>query len=291
MKLKFLLPAAAAFATMALGSCKKDSTDTSSADEIATTFELSADQGIADNTTQDANDILNDASVSYNFAGAFSSGPGTAQTSFIPTPTSFIPGCATVTVTPLVGFPKTVVIDFGTTGCTSANGVTRKGIISINVSDSFRKAGSIAIMTFNNYYVNNYKKEGTITWTNTSAAGVKSWDRVCQNGKITAPNGNYWTHFGTQHIVQSMGSSTPATIDDEFSITGTHTVTNAAGKTRTGTVLTALKKKTACNWIDSGTYQVQGAAHVAVIDYGSGTCDNIATISIDGQTPHTFTLN
>ncbi len=289
MKLKFLLPAAA-LAIIGLGSCKKDST--SSADEIAATFELSADQGIADNTTQDANDVLNDAAVSYNFNGAFSAGQ-TGQTSFTggSTQSTFLPACATVTITPLLGFPKIVTIDFGTTGCTSANGVIRTGKIHVTVSDSLRHTGSVAVMTFENYYVNSYKKEGTITWTNTSTATVRSWHRVCENGKITAPNGNYWTHFGAQDIVQSMGASTPATIDDEFSITGGHTVTNAAGRTRTGTILTALKKKTACNWIDSGRYQVQGPNHIAIIDYGNGTCDNTATVSIDGQTPQTITLH
>lgn len=289
MKLKFLLPACAAFAVIALGSCKKDSSSDST--EIAATFELSADQGIADNITQDANDILNDAAVSNNFMGALSSGQ-TSQTSFTggSNQTSFLPPCASVTVIPLLGFPKTVTIDFGT-ACTSANGVTRSGKIHVTVSDSLRHPGSTAVMTFENYYVNNYKKEGTITWTNTSTATVRSWHRVCQDGKITAPNGHYWTHFGAQDIVQSMGAGTVTTADDELSITGSHTVTNMNGVSRTGTILTALKKKTACNWIDSGTYQVQGPNHNAIIDYGNGTCDNTATISIDGQTPHTFTMN
>ena len=288
MKLKILLPAAA-FAVIALGSCKKDNS-TTNADEIAATYELSAAQGLVDNTTQDANDLLNDVAENNNLNGAFSAGPN-SQTSFTggSGQTSFLPPCANVTITPLTGFPKTVTIDFGT-ACTF-NNVTRSGKIHVTISDSLRHTGSTAVMTFENYYVNAYKKEGTITWTNTSTATVRSWHRVCENGKITAPNGNYWTHFGAQDIVQSMGASTHATSDDEFSITGGHTVTNAAGRTRTGTILTALKKKTACNWIDSGTYQIQGPNHIALIDFGNGTCDNTATVSIDGQTPHTITLN
>ena len=70
--------------------------------------------------------------------------------------TSNILPCATLTVTPLIGFPKTITIDFGTS-CTSPNGITRKGIIRVVISDSVRKTGSTAVMTFDNYFVNNFK--------------------------------------------------------------------------------------------------------------------------------------
>ena len=282
MKLKFLFTACAAFTMIAFSSCKKESTTTDNT-EVLATYELSAAQGNADNTTQDANDVLNEAAVDKNFMGSGFTA-GTAQT-------TGILSCAVVTVTPLIGFPKNIVIDFGA-GCTSPNGITRTGKIMVNLTDSLRRPGSVATMTFDNYFVRGYKKEGTITWTNTSTAGIKSWHRTCQNGKITAPNGNYWLHYGAQDIIQSMGASTPFnTADDEFTITGGHTVTNAAGRTRTGTILTALHKKTACSWIDQGTYQLQGPNHIAIIDYGNGDCDPNATISIDGQPSHPFILN
>ena len=39
-------------------------------------------------------------------------------------------------------------------------------------------------MTFDNYYVSGFKKEGTITWTNTSQGGIKSWERKCEMEKL-----------------------------------------------------------------------------------------------------------
>jgi hypothetical protein len=147
-------------------------------------------------------------------------------------------------------------------------------------------------MTFDNFKVGNFKKEGTITWTNTSTANTKSWSRTCVNGKITnTSTGNYWLHSGTQDIVQTAGTTTPLILtDDEFSITGSRTVTNANGRTRTGTVLTALQKKTSCANIDKGTYKIQGTNHYAIIDFGNGNCDNLASISIDGRPARTFIL-
>ncbi len=277
MKIKQLLVAftMVSFA-IAFNSCKKKD---SAADELETTFELSGDQAIADNLTEDANDVFIEAATDKDLMG----GRG-------PSGTTGILGCANVTVTPLVGFPKNIVIDFGT-GCTSPNGITRSGKINIVLSDSVRNPGSTAVMTFTNYYVSGYKKEGTITWTNTSTANVKSWQRKVENGKITAPNGNYWLHSGIRDVVQTAGVSTPNNLlDDVFSITGNHTVTNSAGRTRTITTLTPLQKKVICANIDMGSIKVQGPNHYAVIDFGNGTCDNIATISIDGRPPRTIIL-
>lgn len=277
MKIKQLLVAITLVSfAFAFNSCKKND---SSTDELETTFELSGDQAIADNLTEDANDVYIEAATDKDLMG----GRG-------PTGTTGILGCAIVTVTPMVGFPKTIVIDFGT-GCTSPNGITRSGKINVVLSDSVRNPGSTAVMTFTNYYVSGYKKEGTITWTNTSTANTKSWRREVVGGKITAPNGNYWLHSGIRDVVQTAGVNTPNNLlDDVFSITGNHSVTNSAGRHRDITTLTPLQKKVICANIDMGTIKVQGPNHYAVIDFGNGTCDNLATISIDGRPARTIIL-
>ncbi len=276
------LVAAIAISSIALfTSCKK--TDSATADEIETTFDLSTKQAVADNLTQDDNDILDEATATTNLNGSFTQGPVIVS--------NVLGTCAVVTVTG--NFPaKNISIDFGT-GCTNAFGVTRKGIINIVLTDSVKKSGSVATVTFNNYYINGFKKEGTITWTNTTVtgSGTPSWNRKVANGKITAPSGDYWLHTADISIAITAGANTPNNLtDDVFSITGTRTVTNPAGKTRTSTTLTALQKKAACSNIDTGTLQVQGANHTAVIDFGNGTCDNLATISIDGRTPRVIFL-
>jgi len=75
-------------------------------------------------------------------------------------------------------------------------------------------------MTFENYYVNGFKREGTITWTNTSIPPVKGWQRKVENGKITAPNGRYWLYQSLKDVTQIAGSSTPGRLDDEVSVAG-----------------------------------------------------------------------
>jgi hypothetical protein len=280
MKIKqFLFAFAMLSLAIGFNSCKKNNETV--VEEFENTFELSGDQAIADNLTEDASDMFNQVADENNIAGGFAPGGPVIVNNFIP--------CATVTITPTTGFPKNIVIDFGT-GCTY-NGNTRSGKINITLSDSVRKAGSVAVMTFTNYIINGYKVEGTHTWTNTSVAPGRSWTHKTENGKVTeVSSGRYWTHYGLRTVVQTLGVATPTRIDDVFSITGTHTVTNSSNVSRDITVLEALIKRTDCGNISKGKLKVQGPNHYATIDFGDGTCDNLATLSIDGRTPRTITL-
>lgn len=277
MKIKHFL-FAFALLSLAIGfnSCKKN--DETLAEEFENTFEASGNQAVTNNLSQDAEDVFLEIAQDNNLAGNFAPGP---VNNIIP--------CATVTITPAQGFPKTIVIDFGTS-CTH-NGITRSGKINILLSDSVRKSGSTATMTFTNYFVNLYKIEGTITWTNTSTPNTRSWTRVTTNGKVTAPDNRYWTHEGNRSVTQTAGVGTPTHIDDIFLVTsGTHTVTNSSNISRTCTILEALQKKANCSNIDKGKIKVQGPNHYATIDFGDGTCDNLAQLSIDGRTPRTIIL-
>jgi len=277
MKPRNLLLAIATLTMFAFSSCKKVADTTA---EVQTTFDLAGDQAVASNLTQDANDMLNDAAEQDARLG----GRGVN-----PVESSLLPPCATVTVTG--AFPnKLIVIDFGTI-CTF-NGVTRSGKINISLSDSIKKPGSVANITFTNYVVNGHKKEGELTLTNTSVLPGRSVHRKMVNGKITRLlDGKFWLHNGEQDITQTAGVGTPQRADDAFSIEGNSTVTNSAGQSRTTTILEALQKKVSCHFIDKGKIKVQGPNHFAIIDFGNGTCDNKATLSIDGNPPRDITLH
>ncbi len=276
---KLLLAAPFAF-FMLLSSCKKESSTNEADSAIESTFELTADNATADFMTEDDNDVLLEAAEDKNLLGNFA--PQTIES-------NNILACAAVTVTPLNGFPKTVLIVFDST-CTGPRGITRKGAIRILISDSLRKPGSTAVMTFENYFVNNFKREGTHTFTNTSVPGGRSWQRKVQGGKITAPNGRFWLHESVKEVVQTAGVATRELFDDIFSITGNASVTNAQGATRTATITEALQKKYSCHNIDKGRIRFQAPNHFAILDYGNGECDRLATISIDGRTPRIITL-
>lgn len=283
MKTKHLLIVGACFVTaINFTSCKKEDASEPAATEVATTTDLAAKSAISDEIGEDNNNVFMEASAG---AGLTGNRPVAGERPLTPN----ILG-ATISVTP-GGFPKTITLDFGT-GVTGPHGITRSGRIFIVLSDSARKFNSTAVMTFDNYYVNKFKVEGTHTWKNTTQDANKSWEHRVENGKITDSLGNYWLHSGIRNVVQTGGSSTPFNLsDDEFTITGNHTITNPAGRTRTVTVIFPLIKANSCPNISRGTVKIEGPRHSALIDYGNGTCDKDATISIDGGTAIAFRLH
>ncbi|HEX7846292.1 MAG TPA: hypothetical protein VF476_10880 [Chitinophagaceae bacterium] len=268
------------FSLYLLVSCDKNKEEADP--ETETTFTLSENQAISESLADDANTVFFEAAASEGLSGF--------RTTQVVESTNTL-SCATVTVTPQNTFPKTIVIDFGA-GCTSADGVTRKGKINIVLSDTVRHHGTTAVMTFDGYHVQGFKVEGTITWTNTSTQNGLSWTREIDNGKVTAPGGNYyWLHEGTKYVTQSAGANTPLNLlDDVFTVTGNHTVTNPSGDSRSATITEALEKKTICGHVSKGKIKIEGPHHFAILDYGDGTCDRVATISIDGNAPRTFLL-
>lgn len=279
MKLKKIFALLALPSLFFLTGCQKEEDEPDP--EFETTFILTENQAVSESISDDATVVFFEASINSGFYRV----NGTAQT------TGTL-SCATVTVNPQNStFPKTIVIDFGN-GCVSQDGISRKGKINITLSDYVHNPGAVAVMTFDNYYTAGYKVEGTITWTNTSTPNGVSWTREITGGKLTEPlGGYYWTHEGTKNVTQTAGANTPLNLlDDVYSVTGNHTVTNPAGKTRTVTILEDLEKKTTCHNVTKGKMKIQAQTHFAILDYGDGTCDNVATITIDGVAPITILL-
>src|SRR6187397_1143029 len=83
-------------------SCKKEnSTTTDPESTIEATFELTTDQATADLMTEDDNDLLSEAAEENQLLGNFL--PQTLES-------NNLLACATITVTPQNGFPKTILI-------------------------------------------------------------------------------------------------------------------------------------------------------------------------------------
>lgn len=197
--------------------------------------------------------------------------------------------CFTVTRVPNTPgvFPKTVTIDFGT-GCTGPDGRTRKGKIITVYTGRMIVPGSQATTTFVNYYVDSVHVEGTHTVKNNSTASVRIFTRSVVNGKLSKPSGNYTQWNATHTNTQTAGLGTPNfPLDDEFDITGSASGQNS----RNGRILNwerlitdPLHKRFTCRWFVSGKLRITRNGNIGLLDYGNGTCDNLATITINGVT-------
>jgi hypothetical protein len=266
---------------IALLSCKKQDFESPALlAESELVFDLTMGQAIADDATEAANDIFFEAVATKNLLYN--------NTTRIATNNN-LKGAA-ITVTPASGFPKTILIDFGT-NTTSIHGVTRSGSLNIVLTDYADNTNSKATITFNNFKVDGIKKEGNITITNTSTNIARSWTRKVENGRVTTSDGKYWLYNGVRHAVQIAGAPTPYTlIDDSFLITGHNTVTNANGALKQSTITQALQKSVVCNYITTGKLKIISTNTPAVIDFGTGDCDRTATISIQGKGTRTINL-
>jgi hypothetical protein len=191
--------------------------------------------------------------------------------------------CATAKVT-LDKTVKNIIVDFGA-GCTSSNGITRKGKVLLSYSDRFILPGSKVITSFDNYYVNGNKIEGKRTITNAGLnlfGGTISLVVKIENGKVIWPDNTFVTVASDQTREVKLGSD-----GYEASILG-----NAKGKSREGIdytseVMNALIVTESCVesgvWVPSkGVLKFNFEGIDVTVDYGDGTCDKAVTINYPG---------
>jgi hypothetical protein len=185
-------------------------------------------------------------------------------------------------------WPKTVTIDFGSEGCEGPSGNIRKGVITIIVTDRYLKQGSVRTITFNNFYVNDFKIEGTKTVINEGRNddGFMYFTVELTGGKVITPAGKEITHEFSRTRTWIDGELTKRwRWDDVYLIEGESTGVNRFGKTYSRTITTPLMAATACRWIMSGTIEIQPEDRsLILLNFGNGECDDVATITVNGET-------
>jgi len=204
-------------------------------------------------------------------------------------------GCLTVTVdsTPSIpdGFPITVTLDFGTSGCVGKDGHTRRGKIVTLYTEPLLETGSSAITTFDNYYVDTINVTGTHVITNISTGNTLIFNLTVQNGVLTAPSGNYIAFTRSRTWTQTAGQGSLNFLTYAFSITGNSvgTVSFAGGDSTyqwTSNIVSSnpLIRIIDCPWIEKGQEKITWNNLDGVIDFGSGSCDDQATVTVKGMT-------
>ena len=287
-------------ATLSIISCKKESSDTLSAQEEEQAASFINESEIESEVT--FNDVFDNvmgvnSEVGMGGVGVFGRTSSTSSDRPETARTDTMPSCVTVTIVPQApgAFPKTVTVDFGS-GCFS-HGHLRSGKIRTVYSGPLRNPGSSATTTFDNFKIDSVQVEGTHRITNTTGstpgANQRQFKIEVIDGKLTRPNGNFsmWNSARTNTQIEGNGSVTPA--DDIFSIRGF-----ANGKVKRGNLLVLwnaeitepLIKKFICRWISKGHIKTvrqglpQNSPWVSILDYGTGNCDNQATLSVNGNT-------
>ena len=200
--------------------------------------------------------------------------------------------CATITLSPndLTTFPKTMTIDFGA-GCTGTDGIFRKGKIIASVTGKLLESGSAIVCTFDNYYTDGYKVEGTYSLSNSTVGSNYSITSSVESGKITYPTGETVMWNGTRTLTQTSGQATFLNFeDDQYETTVSGSGTNVNGYNFGASTSENVRLLYTCGYPVSGVLNLTASGNsggafsiAASLDYGDGGCDNKATLTSGGS--------
>ncbi len=272
-------------------SCSKDESNTNDGAAI-TTDEAKVNSKI-DMATDDVSDIVEgqfDATIEDNDVA------GRSDESAVST--SNLPACATITRNPDFGValtPGTEVtktVDFGTTGCPMANGNVLKGKIVITFTFNPGATSHTINYQFLDFYHNAIKITGNKAFTRTmTGIGEAAHPIVVMSMDLSAafPDGRTFHRVGTRTREITAGYATHLNfLDNEYQITGNWTTTFPNTTVQTSTITTPLLAKMSCLIVNKPLL-VQGIitftrdSNTATLDYGDGSCDNLAVFTINGN--------
>jgi hypothetical protein len=191
-------------------------------------------------------------------------------------------------------FPVKIVFDFGS-GCTGRDGHFRKGKIINVYTNRLIVPGAMASTTFDGFYFDSIKVEGTHKITNIAEPNsiAKIWKVEVIGAKLTKPNGDFTEWNRTNKITQIENLAPTNVRDIVMKIEG-----SGDGRTKRHGIIVAWKaeitepliKRFSCRWIVKGKIRINrlnlstNSPWVAVLDYGNGACDNKALLTINGVT-------
>ena len=192
--------------------------------------------------------------------------------------------CATVTHDKEA---MTITIDFGD-GCEGPDGKVRSGIIFITYTGRLFIPGSVWTFELRDYTVNRRQIEGKKTITNVSGSisDHVSFHKLIEDGKVTWPDGT----FATREVDKTftwIRANNP--LMDEVHVEGEASGVNRRGVAYNITIISKIIWKRACR-LRGVCVPVQGLKLVerrdhsdVLIDFGDGECDNLVTITKNGE--------
>jgi hypothetical protein len=272
-----------------LASCKKDNNTNTGANSDPSLMVEAAENN--NNAVYQFNDVFNIALGVQDADAGENIGLGTGNNIIYRTGGANSPDsvsrCFTVTVVPKVlhQFPKTVTIDFGN-GCVGKDGKLRSGKLITVFTGPMIVPGSKATTTFDNYNVDSFKIEGTHIAQNTSSSNLFGWEVNVTDGKITNTVTGKWITWNSvldYKLIEGNGSPFYS-LDNVLQITGNAQGSSSNGNSWTAEITDPVIRKIICGWPGQGkiTFTQNSSAKNAVLDYGDGSCDNKATITING---------
>lgn len=193
--------------------------------------------------------------------------------------------CGSITIVPAdpAVFPKVITVDFGT-GCTDNDGKVKSGKVTLTI-DKIWEPGTEISLVYDNYQEDGAQLSGKFTFQNQSTPDAGIFTILAENIQAADANGYTLAYDAEQTFTQTTGHATWWDWnDDVYHITGTIQSVLTNGETVDWTIQTPLVKANNCFWVSAGTGLLDINGLAVGVDYGDGSCDNKATVTVNGQT-------
>jgi hypothetical protein len=247
--------------------CSKDESQPEATETASLTAEQSKQSAEADGVSNDVFNVLEMAYAEIEEAAGRNA--------------SLFPECVTITIASENGVTF-VTLDFGL-GCQLNNGAFVSGIVNLTYSQIVAGTRTITVV-FNDFTYNNkgIRGGGTIYRERNNAQGNPQ-STVNIAIEVTFQNGTIAQVQGTRvaEWIEGVGSGT--WLDNVFSITGDRDIEFSTGFTHQAIVIEALRREVTCHHFVSGVIEITRNNGNGSLDFGDGTCDNLATLTINGE--------
>lgn len=193
---------------------------------------------------------------------------------------SLFSDCVTITISSENGVTF-VTLDFGF-GCQLHNGAVVSGKIHLTYGPVV--AGTVTITyVFEDFTYNNKGIEGGGSiYRERNNANGNPQSTANKAIEISFPNGLVANVVGTRvaEWIEGVGSGT--WMDNVFLITGDREIEFSSGFTHYAIVTEALRREATCQYFVSGVIEITRNNNTGSLDFGDGTCDNIAILTVNG---------
>ncbi len=230
---------------------------------------ISADEAVAlaeaDDVSDEVNNVIDDFFVETEVAGK--SEDAEKSEDFLP--------CLTKTIV-LTEFTKTVTFDFGD-GCELPNGNVLSGKIIMSHAIDIDVQSLTVSYTFENFYFNELNIVGgnTMVRVRENENGNPE-STLTMDVKIIWPDGDYASREGTKVREWIEGADTRTFGDNVFLITGRWATTFKDGTVFSSNIIEPLRREMSCRFIVSGIVELHKQDREGTLDFGDGSCDNVA---------------
>ena len=199
--------------------------------------------------------------------------------------------CATITVNiDSANGSGSAVITFGSF-CLGIDSVFRKGTINVSFNGPYRNQGTVITITTTDFrtgpdsaHATKVIGERIVTNNGPGSSGHLNY-AITVNATLVNYLNDQMKWHSSRNREWVAGDTSAVWSDDEYLITGSGSGRSFSGLNYDAEITQALRVKGSCRWITEGKFTLMSAnRHARYFDFGTGSCDDKATLIFKDET-------